>query len=90
MKEFEVIADLNSEVEAQLIDSILNEENIPHLIKSNFDSAYDGIFQLQNGWGYIYSHVKYKERILKILRDFRRKSEDNKDTGKKNLTESQY
>ncbi|MCG2829573.1 MAG: hypothetical protein L6302_00815 [Desulfobacteraceae bacterium] len=42
---------LESEIEAQLLDSILNERNIPHHIQSYHDTAYDGLFQTQKGWG---------------------------------------
>ena len=42
---------LENEIEAQLLDSILNERNIPHHIQSYHDTAYDGLFQAQKGWG---------------------------------------
>jgi hypothetical protein len=36
---------LENEIEAQLLDSILNERNIPHHIQSYYDTAFDGLFQ---------------------------------------------
>ena len=42
---------LENEIEAQLLDSILNERNIPHHIQSYHDTAYNGLFQTQKGWG---------------------------------------
>ena len=45
------IAELENEFEAQLLAGVLTERNIPHLLKSYFDSAYDGLFQRQKGWG---------------------------------------
>ena len=45
--EFINIAILENIIEAQLIDSILNEQNIPHMIRSFHDTAYDGLFQFQ-------------------------------------------
>ena len=42
---------LESGIEAQLLDSILDERNIPHHIQSYHDTAYDGLFQTQKGWG---------------------------------------
>ncbi|MBW2644080.1 MAG: hypothetical protein JRC89_12125, partial [Deltaproteobacteria bacterium] len=50
-QEFIDIAVLDNIIEAQLIKSILNEQNIPHLIRSFHDTAYDGLFQVQMGWG---------------------------------------
>ena len=45
--EFINIAIFENIIEAQLIDSILNEQNIPHMIRSFYDTAYDGLFQFQ-------------------------------------------
>ena len=63
---------LKNEIEANIIGSVLKEKNIPHIIMSYHDSAYDGIFQLQKGWGYIEAPPEYKDRILKIYRDITR------------------
>ena len=41
MKEFKKIQILENEIEARLMDSVLNERDIPHRIKSYHDSAYD-------------------------------------------------
>lgn len=60
---------LKNEIEANIIGSVLKEKNIPHIIMSYYDSAYDGIFQLQKGWGHIEAPPEYKSRILKIYRD---------------------
>ena len=40
---------LESGIEAQLLDSILDERNIPHHIQSYHDTAYDGLFYTQKG-----------------------------------------
>lgn len=60
---------LNNEAEAMLIDSLLNERKIPHILKSYHDVVYDGIFQNQKGWGCIEADIKYKEEILGIYED---------------------
>jgi hypothetical protein len=62
---------LESEIEAQLLDSILNEREIPHHIKSFHDTAYDGIYQIQKGWGQISAPASYSEEIAEILSDIR-------------------
>ena len=36
---------LENIIEAQVIESILTEQNIPHRIRSYHDTAYDGLFQ---------------------------------------------
>ena len=69
MEEFGKILILENEIEAQLIDSVLNEQNIPHRIRSYYDSAYNGIFQAQKGWGVVEAPLSYKEEILSIFQD---------------------
>ena len=57
---------LNNAIEANLIDGLLNEANIPHVIRSYHDSAYDGLFQLHSGWGQLDAPEKYKDEIIRI------------------------
>ena len=65
------VAILDNIIEAQLVESILNEHNIPHRIRSFHDTAYDGLFQFQKGWGAIWAPVSSKAEILEILHDVR-------------------
>jgi hypothetical protein len=69
MEEFKKILVLENEIEARLLDSILNERNIPHRIRSYYDSAYDGIFQAQKGWGIVLAPQQFQEEIESIYRD---------------------
>lgn len=75
-QEFIKIAVLENIIEAQLIDSILNEQNIPHRIRSFYDTAYDGLFQFQKGWGEIFAPLALKEEILEIIEIVRSKNSD--------------
>jgi len=70
------IAILDNIIEAQLIDSILKEHDIPHRIRSFHDTAYDGLFQFQMGWGSLWAPVSSKAEILEILHDVRSKDFD--------------
>ncbi|MFO7556026.1 MAG: hypothetical protein R6W88_12560 [Desulfobacterales bacterium] len=78
-QEFVSIATLDNIIEAQLIDSILNEHDIPHRIRSFHDTAYDGLFQFQMGWGALWAPVSFKAEILEILNDVRFKNFDFQD-----------
>jgi len=62
---------LENIVEAQLLESILAADNIPHRIRSYHDTAYDGLFQFQMGWGQISAPLIYKQKILEILKEIR-------------------
>jgi len=46
---FKKILVLDNDVEAQLLDAVLTEEQIPHLMRSYHDRAYDGLWQQQQG-----------------------------------------
>jgi hypothetical protein len=56
---------LNNEFEAKLLDEILIDKEIPHLIRSYHDSAYDGLWQMQSSCGHIEAPEEYREEILK-------------------------
>ncbi|PKM38943.1 MAG: hypothetical protein CVV03_12720 [Firmicutes bacterium HGW-Firmicutes-8] len=72
MDDYVKAAVLENGIEAQLLESVLQERSIPYLMKSYHDAAYDGLFQTQKGWGAVYSPARYKEEILAILQDLRK------------------
>ncbi len=73
-EEYEKVTTLENEIEARLLDSVLNERNIPHLIISYYDTAYNGLYQTQKGWGYISAPAAYLEEIQEILSLLRKES----------------
>jgi len=75
--EYKKAATLENEIEALLLGSILNEQNIPHLITSYYDTAYDGLYQTQKGWGYISAQEAYSEEIKEIISFVRKRSYDH-------------
>jgi len=68
MEDYIKITVLENTIEAQLIDSILSEKNIPHRIRSFHDTAYDGLFQFQKGWGELFAPLVSKDEILEIIK----------------------
>ena len=71
MEEFIKITVLENSIEAQLLDSIMNERNIPHRIRSFYDTAYDGLFQVQKGWGELFAPSEFKAEILELVENVR-------------------
>jgi len=57
---------LKNEIEAGLLSSILEESNIPHMVRSYHDSAYKGLWQSQTLWGHIEALKQYEKQILSI------------------------
>jgi len=72
MDDYVKVTVLDNEIEAQLLDLILEERDIPHLMVSYHDTAYDGLFQTQKGWGHVSSPSPYTQEILEILEEVRR------------------
>ena len=70
------IAVLENEVQAQLLDDILTEQNIPHIMRSYRDLVYDGLFQLSKGWGRVDAPEQYKDNILAILETIKLENPD--------------
>ena len=66
------IAALENTMEAQLVMAILKEKGIPHRIRSFHDTAYDGLFQFQKGWGELYAPAAMKAAVEEVLEMVRR------------------
>jgi hypothetical protein len=75
MEDYKKIAVLEDEFEAGLLDSILNEREIPHRMRSYHDTAYDGLFQAQKGWGYVAAPKHCEAEVREILTDLREEAE---------------
>ncbi len=80
MDKLEKIAVLDSEVQAELVDSILEERGIPHLMQSYHDSAYDGIFQTHAGWGHVEAPVTCRDEVLAVIEDIKRQASSSSPT----------
>ncbi len=74
--EYVKIIVLDSAIEAQLVESILSEQEIPYRLRSFHDTAYDGLFQVQKGWGEIFAPTSFKEEIIEIIDNIRSDSHE--------------
>ena len=72
MDDYVKAAILDNEDEARLMESILSERGIPHLMRSYYDTAFDGLYQTQKGWGYVSAPESYKDEIIEIISDIRK------------------
>jgi shikimate 5-dehydrogenase len=75
MDDYVKVIVLDNDFEAQLLDSILEERDIPHLMVSYHDTAYDGLFQTQKGWGHVSAPAPFKQEILEILDEVRNQAQ---------------
>ena len=60
------ILEFTNEFEAIRLSDILTEKNVPHLIRSYHDSAYDGLWQIQSNWGHLEAPEEFSEEIKQI------------------------
>lgn len=74
MDKVERIAVLRNEIEAQLLAGELAELDIPHLMKSYYDGAFDGVYQFSKGWGHVEAPSEFRDKILEILDGIRQGS----------------
>jgi hypothetical protein len=74
------IAVLENAIEAQLLSSVLTQYEIPHRLRSYYDTAYDGLFQLQKGWGEICGPDDVRQQVLDALAELRSRPVDMQDS----------
>ena len=58
----------SNEFEATLLGGLLDENGIPHIIRSYHDSAYDGLWQTKTSWGHIEAPEEYRNEILELYK----------------------
>ena len=74
MDDYIRIATLENEIEGRLLGALLDGQCIPHAIQSFHDPVFDGIFQLQRGWGCVLGPRSKEAEILELLDQLRREA----------------
>ena len=74
MDRIEKVAVLHNEIEAQLVDRLLSDLGIPHVMRTYHDSAYDGLFQGAGAWGHVEAPRDFHEHVMRVIADIRRQS----------------
>jgi hypothetical protein len=65
------VAVLDNAFEAYLIEEVLNDQRIPHIIQSYHDDVYGNLFQMTKGWGAVQAPSSFREHIITVLQDIR-------------------
>jgi hypothetical protein len=63
--------------EADLIAQTLQQEDIPCMIRSYHDTAYDGIFIPQKGWAAVMVPEEEEEKASEIIAELRKGLKEN-------------
>ncbi|MBM4338904.1 MAG: hypothetical protein FJ110_05115 [Deltaproteobacteria bacterium] len=61
--------------EGDRISQSLSEAGIPFMVKSFLDTAYNGLYVPQKGWGVVMVPEEFKEQTEKIVNDIRKSFE---------------
>ncbi len=62
------VATVDNTFEADVITNALRKECVPVMVRSYQDTAYDGIFIPQKGWGTIMVPIEFREQAEEIIR----------------------
>ena len=76
MEDFEKILILDNEFEAELMEEVLMDKQIPYGIIIREDSALGGIIDLESGWGYLEAPERFRDEIMKIYKEIQESSTD--------------
>jgi hypothetical protein len=74
---------IENRFEGDRISQTLQEAGIPFLIKSFLDTAYDGLYIPQKGWGNVMVSENHKEEAERIISEIKKtfKEEEEDETG---------
>ena len=75
MDPYERILVIDNAVEAEAVRVALDDAGIGHALISFYDSALDGLLQLQQGWGCVMAHADNRDRVTQIVTDIRSAAE---------------
>ena len=64
-----VVHVLDNRFEADIILEALQKEDIPVVCREHEETAYDGIFVPQKGWGAIYVPISQREKAEAIIQE---------------------
>jgi hypothetical protein len=74
---------IENRFEGDRIRQALEEAQIPYLVKSFLDTAYDGLYIPQKGWGAVMVPEEFREKaekiILEVKTSFREEGRDESD-----------
>jgi hypothetical protein len=70
---------VRTEQEAIILQSLLDEEDISCYVQAYSDSVYDGLFQLEMGWGQVHVKEDHRIRAEDILKDIRNSNSDHEE-----------
>jgi len=72
---------IENRFEGDRVSLALNEAGIPFLIKSFLDTAYDGLYLPQKGWGAIMVPKNFEEEAKRVISEVKKSFQKQKEEG---------
>ncbi len=63
---------VDNRFEGDRVSQALNEAEIPFLMKSFLDTAYDGLYVPQKGWGAVLVPREFEDEAKKVISDVKK------------------
>jgi hypothetical protein len=63
---------VDTRFEGDRVAQALKEAEIPHMIKSFHDTAYDGLYVFQKGWGAVMVPQEFREQTETVIADIKK------------------
>lgn len=63
---------IENRFEGDRMSQALEEAEIPYMVKSFLDTAYDGLYVPQKGWGRVMVPEEYLEKAERVMADVKR------------------
>ena len=79
MDEWLKVGTIENRFEGDRISQALQEAGIPFLIKSFLDTAYDGLYIPQKGWGIVMVSEKNKEEAERLISEIKKTFEEEEE-----------
>ena len=76
---FDKILELENEIEAGLLEAVLNGKKIPHRIRRYADPALGGFFQTELGWGCLEAAAEDAAAIQAVYSDLKKSVTETED-----------
>lgn len=70
-KDYQKILIFDNHFQAELTKKALTDAQIPFYVHCNHDTAYNGLFQFQKGWGYLKAPAEYHDQIVEIFENIK-------------------
>ncbi len=62
---------IENQFEADIFTNILDEEHIDYNLIETHSLAYDGLFEMTMGWGYVEIPQEFKEKAEELYKEFK-------------------